>query len=207
MRSSIWTRFIGKKIHGIICHQLVFERIINLRRTKVHVSVSILFPGKIHQHPEPNDAWKWEREGIVGGDEGPVGGVAQVVSHGVKVVGEHGEEGQEKEGEVQVEVKGEVEQLREKRSSCMAWRWDDRFKRRFEPMWVWLMCDEDKASNSLQACSDLTHVVLVLVSVRRVTLVHIGHEGVLVVIHFFVAILFVIFCIRRCSLYTTRRWQ
>ena len=37
-----------------------------------------------------------EREGIVGGDEGPVGGVAQVICHGVKVVGEHGEEGQEK---------------------------------------------------------------------------------------------------------------
>ena len=36
----------------------------------------------------------WEREGIVGGDEGPVGGVVQVVSHGVKVVGVHGEEGQ-----------------------------------------------------------------------------------------------------------------
>ena len=34
-----------------------------------------------------------EREGIVGGDEGPVGGVAQVVCHGVKVVGAHGEEG------------------------------------------------------------------------------------------------------------------
>ena len=41
-----------------------------------------------------------EREGIVGGDEGPVGGVAQVVCHGVKVVGVHGEEGQEKDGEV-----------------------------------------------------------------------------------------------------------
>ena len=37
-----------------------------------------------------------EREGIVGGDEGPVGGVAQVVCHGVIVVGVHGEEGQEK---------------------------------------------------------------------------------------------------------------
>ena len=48
-----------------------------------------------------------------------LGGVAQVVSHGVKVVGVHGEEGQEKDGEVQVEVKGEVEQLREKRSSWM----------------------------------------------------------------------------------------
>ena len=60
-----------------------------------------------------------EREGIVGGDEGPFGGVAQVVCHGVKVVGVHGEEGREEDGEVQGEVKGEVEQLREKRSSWM----------------------------------------------------------------------------------------
>ena len=60
-----------------------------------------------------------EREGIVGGDEGPVGGVAQVVCHGVKVVEVHGEEGREEDGEVQGEVKGEVEQLREKRSSWM----------------------------------------------------------------------------------------
>ena len=64
---------------------------------------------------------------------------------------------------------------------------------------------KDKTSNSVQACSDLAHVVLVLVGVRRVTVVHIGREGVLVVIHFFVAILFVIFCIRRYSLYTPRR--
>ena len=78
-----------------------------------------------------------EREGIVGSDEGPVGGVAQVVvCHGVKVVGLHGEEGQEKDEEVRREVKGEVEQLREKRSSWMVWRWDDRLKRRLEPMWV-----------------------------------------------------------------------
>ena len=67
--------------------------------------------------------------GIVGGDEGPVGGVAQVDCHGVKVVGVHGEEGQEEDGEVQGEVKGEVEQLREKRSSWMVWRWGDRLKR------------------------------------------------------------------------------
>ena len=39
-------------------------------------------------------------EGIVGGDEGPVGGVAQVIGHGVKVVGVHGDEGLEKDGEV-----------------------------------------------------------------------------------------------------------
>ena len=58
----------------------------------------------------------------------------------------------------------------------------------------------------MQACSDLAHVVLVLVGVRRVTvvIVHIGLEGVLVVIHFCVAILFVNCCIRRRSLYRMR---
>ena len=60
-----------------------------------------------------------EREGIVGVDEAPVGGVAQAVSHGVKVVGVHGEEGKDKDEEVRGELKGEVEQLREKRSSWM----------------------------------------------------------------------------------------
>ena len=60
-----------------------------------------------------------EREGVVVGDEAPLSGVAQVVSHGVKVVGVHAEEGREKDEEVRVEVKGEVEQLREKRSSWM----------------------------------------------------------------------------------------
>ena len=62
-------------------------------------------------------------EDLVVGDEAPVGGVAQVSGHGVKVigveVGVHGEEGMEKDGEVREEVKGEVEQLREKRSSWM----------------------------------------------------------------------------------------
>ena len=63
-----------------------------------------------------------EWEGDVVAVVAPLGGVAQVVCHGVNVVGVHGEEGKEKDGEVQVEVKGEVEQLREKRSSWMAWR-------------------------------------------------------------------------------------
>ena len=70
------------------------------------------------------------------------------------------------------------------------------------------MCDEDKTSNSVQVCTDLAHVVLVLVGVRhvrRVTVVHIGLESVLVVMYFCVAILFVNCCIRRCSLYTSRR--
>ena len=47
---------------------------------------------------------------------------------------------------------------------------------------------KDKTSNSVQACSDLAHVVLVLVGVRRVTVAHIGLEGVLVVMYFCVAI-------------------
>ena len=69
-----------------------------------------------------------EWEGDVVAVVAPLGGVAQVVSHGVKVVGVHGEEGKERDGEVQVEVKGEVEQLREKRKSWMVWRWNDGLK-------------------------------------------------------------------------------
>ena len=56
----------------------------------------------------------------------PLGGVAQVIGHGVKVigveVGVHGEEGREKDEEVREEVKGDVEQLRDNRA-C-AWRED-----------------------------------------------------------------------------------
>ena len=51
-----------------------------------------------------------EREGDVVAVVAPLGGVAQAVSHGVKVVGVHGEEGKEKDGEVQVEAKGDVEE-------------------------------------------------------------------------------------------------
>ena len=69
----------------------------------------------------------------MGGDEGPVSGVAQVDCHGVKVVGAHGEEGQEEDGEVRGEVKGEVEQLSEKRSSWMVWRWGDKRVNGHEP--------------------------------------------------------------------------
>ena len=54
---------------------------------------------------------------------------------------------------------------------------------------------------------NVAHVVLcvvVLVGVGRVTVVHIGHEDVVVVIYFCVAIFVVIFCTRRCTLYTPR---
>ena len=47
--------------------------------------------------------------------------------------------------------------------------------KRLEPMWVRHMCDEDKTSNSVQACSDLAHVVLVLVGARRVRRVSCPH--------------------------------
>ena len=49
-----------------------------------------------------------------------------------------------------------------------------------------------ETANSVLMCSLIAHVVLcvlVLVGVRRVTVVHIGHEDVVVVIHFCVAIL------------------
>ena len=55
---------------------------------------------KVEWHQVKPKFRKCEREGIVGGDEAPVGGVAQVVSHGVNFVGVHGEEGKEKDGEV-----------------------------------------------------------------------------------------------------------
>ena len=61
--------------------------------------------------------------GIVQGDEGPVDGVAQVVSHGVIVEVGHQEEGQEEEVEKQREVESEVEKLKDNRTSWMIWRW------------------------------------------------------------------------------------
>ena len=63
--------------------------------------------------------------GIVQGDEGPVGGVAQVVSHGVIVVVGHQEERQEEEVEEQGEVEGEGEKLKDNRTSWMVWRWGE----------------------------------------------------------------------------------
>ena len=53
---------------------------------------------------------------VVISDEAPLGGVAQVLLHGVRVVEvslqvrEHEEGEKKKDGEVQVEVKGEVEE-------------------------------------------------------------------------------------------------
>ena len=63
--------------------------------------------------------------GIVQGDEGPVGGVAQVISHGAIVEVGHQEEGQEEEVEKQGEVEGEEEKLKDNRTSWMVWRWGE----------------------------------------------------------------------------------
>ena len=42
------------------------ETVISLQRTKVYVfSDSVLCFGKIHQHPESNEAWKQRTEGII----------------------------------------------------------------------------------------------------------------------------------------------
>ena len=105
----------------------------------------------------------------------PLAESRQVVCHGVKVVGVHGEEGKEKYGEVRREVTGEVEQLREKRSSWMVWGWKWQTQETWANVGVMYQWQRRQTSNSVQACSDLAHVVLVLV--RRVTVVYIVHIG------------------------------
>ena len=67
-------------------------------------------------------------------------------------------------------------------------------------------------TNGALLCSlvQIVRVVIVrviLVGVRGVTVVHIGHDEVLVVVLKYVAIFVVIFCNWRCTLYTSRRWQ
>ena len=65
----------------------------------------------------------------------------------------------------------------------------------------------ERTLNGALMCS-LIHVahvvlcVLVLVGLGGVTVVHIGHDGVLVVKKFYVAIFVVIFCNWRCTLYS-----
>ena len=123
-----------------------------------------------------------KRGEIVQGDEGPVGGVAQVVCHGVIVVVGHQEEGQEEEGEKQGEVEGEAEKLKDNRT-WMVWRWGDKRVNGLEPMWSVMNDQTRNTKDSVQVCSILhvAHVTLVVV--------HNGLnenvEGALVVIHTF----------------------
>ena len=80
-----------------------------------------------------------EGEGDVVGVEAPLGGVAQVIFHGVQVVEVglqvrvHQDRGVEEDGEGQVEVEREVEEIREN-NTCATWREDDRLNE-LEPMW------------------------------------------------------------------------
>ena len=99
-------RVSRKMDEGILeVEELAGDRVVELRVNELHVVGLIIC----------------KLGGIVGGDEGPVGGVAQVVCHGViVVVGVHGEEGQEEDGEVRGEVKGEVEENQGQPLICMA---------------------------------------------------------------------------------------
>ena len=72
-----------------------------------------------------------EGVGDVVGVVAPLGGVAQVIFHGVQVVEVgvqvrvHQDRGVEEDGEGQVEVEREVKELREN-DTCATWREDDR---------------------------------------------------------------------------------
>ena len=75
-----------------------------------------------------------EGEGDVVGVVAPLGGVAQVIFHGVQVVEVgvqvrvHEEGEKEKDGEVQVEVERERSKRIKDDDTCMTWREDDRLK-------------------------------------------------------------------------------
>ena len=59
MRSMVWTVFIGWKNWWRQLSLTGDETVINFQRTKVYVfSDSVLCLGKIHQHPESNEARK-----------------------------------------------------------------------------------------------------------------------------------------------------
>ena len=77
--------------------------------------------------PGKSSSCEWESDVVA--VVAPLGGVAQVVSHGVKVVGVHGEEGKEKDEESAGGSKRRGRRTqREKRSSWMACGWNDRLK-------------------------------------------------------------------------------
>ena len=118
-----------------------------------------------------------EGEGDVIGVEAPLGGVAQVIFHGVQVVEVgvqvrvHQDRGVEEDGEGQVEVEREDEEVRENRT--YTWRGDEMGR-----MNDLSQGDHDSTSerqetrlNSALLCS--------LVQIARVVIVHIILVGVL----------------------------
>ena len=60
MRSMGWIKFIGERINSWRQQSLFGdETVINLQRTKVYIfSDSVLCLGRVHQHPQSNEAWK-----------------------------------------------------------------------------------------------------------------------------------------------------
>ena len=59
-----WTKFCGENSWKRLS-LIGDETVINLQRTKVYVfSYSVLCLGKIHQHPDSNEAWKNRVAGI-----------------------------------------------------------------------------------------------------------------------------------------------
>ena len=67
MRSTIWTKFNGEKNSWKRLSLIGDETVINLQRAKFSLffSDSVLCLGKVHQHPESNEAWKKRIEWIV----------------------------------------------------------------------------------------------------------------------------------------------
>ena len=137
--------------------------------------------------------------GDVAGVEAPLGGVPQVMFHGVQVVEVgvqvrvHQDRGVEEDGEGQVEVEREVEEVREKRTSWTTWREDDKHMNDLcQTRLNALLC-------SLVQIACVVVVRVTIVGVRSVMIVVlIGLDEVLVI---YVAIFLVIFCCWRCTLY------
>ena len=85
--------------------------------------------GASQNHSFSDVLWCEGESGVVG-VEAPLGGVAQVIFHGVQVVEVgvqvrvHQDRGVEEDGEGQVEVEREDEEVRENRT-CATWREDE----------------------------------------------------------------------------------
>ena len=118
-------------------------------------------------------------EGVcdVVGVEAPLGGVAQVIFHGVQVVEVgvqvrvHQDRGVEEDGEGQVEVEREVEEVKEKRTSWMTCRWSDGHGND--------LSQEDHDSTSRQETRLNSALLCSLVQIARVVIVRVILVGVL----------------------------
>ena len=64
-KSMVWTKFIGKKILGNVCHWLVMKQSSIFKAQKsMSFSDYVLCLGRIHQHPDSNEAWKNRIAGV-----------------------------------------------------------------------------------------------------------------------------------------------